>query len=206
MKNLKLQISTDVEEDLSLASPVENGHSSNDSDLKPEAEQVSNEVDTSTRENATFETRADSEKHPQESSENPEATGCSQCEEVKRSVEGIADGHAEDQRPSVQPDHGTIEGQEPECCEGSVYQLWFVPFKMGGGDIGSKSPCKPHLSNYLNIRSILLPLISIKEGAKLVLITFSCLFQQMIKLRKINSLSKRLSVTGKKPEIPLTPP
>lgn len=46
-------------------------------------------------------------------------------------------------------------------------------------------------------------LISIKEGAKLVLITFSCLFHQMIKRRKINSLSKRLSVTGKKQEIPL---
>lgn len=116
-----------------LPSSVENGHSSNDSSLKPEAEQVSNEVDTSARENATSETHADSEKHPQESSENTEATGCSECEEARRSVEGIADGHAEDQRLSVQTDHGTIEGQETECCEGSVYQLWFVPFKIGGG-------------------------------------------------------------------------
>ena len=122
-----------MEEDLSLPSPVENGHSTNDSNLKPEAEQVSNEVDTSTRESATIEAHADSEKHPSETSENPEATGCSECEEAKRSVEEIADGHAEDQRLSVQTEHGTIEGQETECCEGSVYQLWFIPFKIGVG-------------------------------------------------------------------------
>ena len=113
-----MQTSTSVEETILSPSPVENGHSSNDSNLKPEAEQVSSEVDTETGEKATSETPADSEKHPQESSENAEATACSECEDAalnsERNAEGIADGQAEDQRPAVQTEHG----KEKECCEG----------------------------------------------------------------------------------------
>jgi hypothetical protein len=103
---------------------VENGHSSSDSNLKPEAEQTPTENQPDTGENSTSNTSTESEGHPQESSGNKEIS-CSDCraEHSKQSAEEIVDEHTEateDECPAESAENGTNGKQETECCEGMI--------------------------------------------------------------------------------------
>ena len=120
-----MQSSSTVEEtSVSSPSPVENGHSSSDSNLKPEAEQTPTENQPDTGENSTSNTSTESERHPQESSGNKEIS-CSDCraEHSKQSAEEIVDEHTEaieDECPAESAENGTNGKQETECCEGMI--------------------------------------------------------------------------------------
>ncbi|CAB3996791.1 alpha-taxilin [Paramuricea clavata] len=114
------ETSTTVEEtSVSSPSPVENGHSSSDSNLKPEAEQTPSEPDSG--ENSTSNTSTESERHPQESSGDKEIS-CSDClaEHSRQSAEEIGDEPTEateDECPAESAEDGTNGKQETECCE-----------------------------------------------------------------------------------------
>ena len=123
IKYIPMQSSSTVEEtSVSSPSPVENGHSSSDSNLKPEAEQTPTENQPDTGENSTSNTST--ERHPQESSGNKEIS-CSDCraEHSKQSAEEIVDEHTEateDECPAESAENGTNGKQETECCEGMI--------------------------------------------------------------------------------------
>ena len=101
-------------------SPVENDQSSNDSNHKPEAEQVPGENDTDNRETSPTE----SEDYPQESPESKESEPSgSRVEQSEGNGEGV--GSEETVATKDNPVESTEsvenaedEKEETECCEG----------------------------------------------------------------------------------------
>ncbi len=115
-------------EELSVSSPspVENGHTSCDSNLKPEAEQSPNENDPDTVECSSSNTPTEDETHLEEPSENNEVE-CSHCqaEHFERSPEGIRDEQnetTEHELHAESAENRTNESEETECCEGMMAQ------------------------------------------------------------------------------------